>query len=1708
MDPILDNAVLRGFQTPRELAIYLRQQAAKVSIEKMTIHLLESVRSEALSPEVFATFLAAVDSPTALVTALRQPFSVFLRHAAIKQFGKVLKTPAWKVVWDEVGGTQGLLTLLSELSVADVDLLCKVIGWSARWPESESTEKQRCVTELLQGVLPNNSPDAPDRRQDERPLLHRYASLVPACTSDFVREMILDGGEPFQWNQWRVRRIAQSHWPMLQQLVLHTLRSKDSEPAPGIAADGLAAESLMECYLPHLLQNVPQLPGHKRGFSASMSFSLEVLRKVAAGAELYYFEDAFESKVVVPLIRRAVAGKVTAQSIREIIDLTLICFERHPDRYSNLRFTEDTFPAYVARVWTTQTEMFESQLIATLRHQSYGKPKALDAFQGILELVKKEHRYHLLRLIILWSDGLKMDIDNDQGLTESPLRGLPTSLFFRLPSNKARELLQRLTRLKRRKNLLKLPEHSRSMIPSILLQPSSPGLQYADPQLLLTLLNTDGSDAKKNAWAMVDMYKEKAFTSREQPDRAFYARSAAFYAIASGSLDLYGQVIIWLRQYLRDPHTAKAIFSSDAVKTQEGIALLSGIPADLSLYGIHRLRETVLKANKVLIDMFETAVLAQAEPSFSKWDWQGIKLLFRHIVEARIIESHRLQKSSDVAQDDVMDVLWAPTIDMLLEIERIGLHPDNEALDFKSPYALLLQDDDINKSPASSSYNPATYRFIDTLANARDQLWQRHRLTLHPECASLNEIWPRGLTIQCLIAAPLDNVTNHAARPYTPFISSHANAVVMIKNNPIVTEDAMSKEERDAVGQFVECYELNLKVDVLQHKPGKDQQRRASAVLAHLLELNRKEVMQFGGKPRMSELEALRFWKPVFERALPGVQISGFVELGRQKSQEYPILPSSSNLRERLEWNPDDTKPSATKRREIPTTLLDCMVTAQPFTEDVTFWNIPPTVGPGSSLYIPKAFTIEVVPPGIWSWEKLRKLQWEPNAVKDGTLVSALLSQASKIRTKSRMLLTAFPTERDVRYPPLFLDQEFLESNQDKANEARKAIFRMMCRAPPYLLQLAVNDALSVIEYMDVKATERYVCEWTAFALVKLLSQCDRPQIAGENILRTIIDRPQSSSWHRYLLTKKFLNRLSKIEAQNFVQDFVASIHEKVNEQASLREAKRRQVTPSTSDSKQDPSSKPLVKVTTIKFLAQFLKDADAISTRDQVSMLCNLIQKSGHVDVTVAVVGSLLSKLQDCDDVSQLEDQILQVLGKLIPRMGSANERQHLDENSGQQFEKEGHLPDVPDDVRFYNAAPILGTLYTAFEDGRSGKLSSHKRTQILNRIIMPAVLTSKENNARWISMYMRTYCVDLLRHASAITLPFKPYILALLLKANVSQMLSWVLADYQKYILINVRPPRWLVSINENILAKAGRVELNEDQHWLSLFNRGLNALNTAGFSLAHVLSKQWQPSTVPNGEGIEIAQVQQAVIDQGSALLRVNDPYFRRWNRFVTCLHPPCLGSDQDKAAWLVNGRPVLEQFVTIIDDLRMAPDWQRDPSSTDYPVLPPTFPLRLQLLNYPQLFTERNASDDHMRRFASQLLTILFEVQDLGLAHHHKMKDIAGAALRVDDQVCLACWLGNIRDDRLMARSERKRTEELMLRVELADRLLEDIRFDGENTTATYKEKKARRAQETEVGRDDEKAQVAGILRSWVRSSIEEIRMRGIRTGRRLGLDVES
>ena len=1186
------------------------------------------------------------------------------------------------------------------------------------------------------------------------------------------------------------------------------------------------------------------------------------------------------------------------------------------------------------------------------------------------------------------------------------------------------------------------------------------------PDGLLILLDRAGHE--KDARERAETHKEKSFRSREQTDRAFYAQSAAFYAIASGSLDLYDEIMIWSRRYLRDPLSVKTIYGRDAINSPEGIALLSGIPDDLSKYKAHEVRDLIERGNNVVMHIFETAILALPEPSFYHHDWNEAEALFQNVIGARISQSRRLKQSLCLTEDALYDVLWTSSLKMLLKVESIALQPGNERLGFTCAHGPLFPIGSWTGIPAQAAFGPAVYRFIDDLARARDKLWQQHRLTLHPECASLPSCWPRGLPIQALTTDLTNAIDNEAAKIYTPFISSRAQAVIFTEQNSIQHKDALNKEVKAAIGLFVDRYETALQLFVAPQQSDGKHGDRASVALDHALKLYRFGNWKSKEMVRMSEYEALRHCKPLFDRVLPQVKVAAFDKLEELEQRGYPVLPRGPvglESEERLEWNPMESKSLASNAREVPATFLDCMIAT-------------PSIVWFGSLRIPTVEISTVKNAGIWSPEKLAKLRWDSRSVKEGTLAVALLFQESMSEGQRSVFTSPFPSTQDVRYPPLFLDQEFLESNIQLEESVRYDMSALIRNAPTQLMDSMVNNALSALSDRSLDPTKGHVREHFAFRFLKLIAQSDRPVLACDKIIETIVGRPESSSWHRQLLTKTLLRRLSKSQARDFINSFESSIHAKLDEQARLRQGQ----------SQLDPS-KPIIKITTLKFLAQFLNDADAVPPEASVQMLCNLLQKSSHIDVRVAVIDSLLSKLSDGEDESTMEEQVFGTFEKLVPVMGSLDERRQMSEEDWQEAERTQTLPEVSDD------APVMNAVYSAFE---RSQLSEEQSTKILERAILPAVTKSQANNARWVSLFMKKHCKELNDMQPA--LPAQPTILARLLNSHLSRMPAWVLNLHQEYVLINLQTPHWLKEINDQILDDPDLRTTNAGLHWVDLYDRGPQISHSSGFDPIQFLSSKWEPTHLPPGTGLEIFHLQTCVLDQASALLRLSDPFYIDWTWFIANFSPnlPLYRYNNDMLeAWLAHCKPIFQQVVSTIESIRDSEDWQRDPVTTPYIFLPPTFPLRIQLLEYPQLNLYKDA-DQQLERFGTQLLAALREVQDQGLASYAMLREVVDAAARgaegVNEKVRLAAWLGDTKDhfdeDRDAKKGvdqgwkKKRRRDEISLRVEIADGLLAGL--------------------EKEVLMDQKKEEMKRLVGGWVGCRIEAVRMTGERLARRMDI----
>jgi hypothetical protein len=1071
--------------------------------------------------------------------------------------------------------------------------------------------------------------------------------------------------------------------------------------------------------------------------------------------------------------------------------------------------------------------------------------------------------------------------------------------------------------------------------------------------------------------------------------------------------------------------------------------LLSGIPFDLSQESsAPKVRSRVVEANKVLLDFLETACQALREPSFQAYVWKAPLMLFRNVVEARLGGAVKLQQALDLSDDELYNTLWSDTLEMLLQVERIALQPGHEALELNIAKGPLCYNHYGYQKLTNSLRS--SYRFIDNLARARNDLWEELRPMHHPSAAVLPPPWPRGLPIQCL-PGPFD-VASTSAQGLTPFIATRAAATVFLESSLALAPNPEDSDVRTAIGSFVDSYTIALQIYVLQASYGKETAKRQARAWAHAL----RDLTAH----RMTQDDAFRTWKARFLRALPLFEPPGADP--DENAEDYPMLPTGFDPHENTEWNPALHQPRTVESRSLSLTCLDCILAVPP---DI---NVQVSAG----FDVPTPHTQDFVPAGIWSLDRFGDMREVPFIIREGLIASALLFLDSKKGGPSRLLASPFPSEVDVRYPPLFLDQEFLLRPELDEHIAQGVLQSLISIVPPTLLAALVDTTLNVLSSMAAGNPEIASLERMAYRLLSLLLTSDRPQLASDLVLRAVIDRPDASSWHRVVLNVGLAKGLSARDAQSLLSSFATSIGSKLEEQAKLAKSQ------AVASAEGGPSSppKPVIKVTTVKYLAQILNDADFVSPSFTVDVLSKLLGSASHLDIRVAVVDSLLGMLGRCTEESStpLAQQLLSALKTTIPLVSGMGERRLMREEDWVDAEKTGDLPGVYDDGGMESLQPILSQLV------QWSSLESKWRHEVVNRVLLPTIERSRESNGRWINVF--SFKHQLALNMSEIPLfPVKPQVLSKILCNCLELLPASVLDLHQQFVLVNMTPSREIANISNRIKNNGDLRASNEGRHWLSLYGHGTSAYKYGGFRLAKILCREWRLSNVVNG--IQVSQVQHLVLEQAAVILKLSHSSFSEWNSFIHDLEPRfgINNRDEDKEAWLANGKPVLKRIISRIESLR-TPEWQRDPQRKPA-ILPPTFTLRLWLLSYPDYPSATAENSDKCRMFAEELVTLIDQVVSRGTTYHEDLQHLVTAASRCppEDKARVACHLGS-----LSSVSSSINTVDL-LRVELAEHLYRDAKPPAEN---------------------DVRKAAKEVLASWRASEVEEIRMRGLRITRQL------
>ncbi|KAJ8610079.1 hypothetical protein MRB53_038806 [Persea americana] len=696
---------------PRELATYLRGLSAEIGEDVVRSQLIDAVACDEAHHAIFAVWLGVCKSPQSLVQAVTQEESVFIRQHGIKRVGKAFNRPGWRTVWDAFGGVPGLIELFSRLSELEVKTFCTTIGGAAT---NVSEERATVTTELLQSLC--SLPGAPVQSIDRRPLLIYYKSLLPCCTSDFVREVFQSANSVLA-PQAIPQRLVRNHLVTMKQYAIDAVFNRSRK--------GNHLREILE----YLLFNIPEAPGNESRMSASMEFSITFLELLAANPTAECSPD--EDDIVKRLLSRAVKRRVSWDRINEIIS---IYFERL-ERQTKLPWHpfQDAFLKQLIDFNLRRSDLFLNQLKRYL--EIYAQKATTSLTEAILHSCVKikevEARLDVIRLyyrsivravpttnvqaIQAWNNNLytrvlpaipiyarysilclhhyhisRPAVDLNKADSGLPAQRFPSHLFWNLPRQDAVRLLKNLLSASsdhafldgsmrspydNAKKNSDTPSELRSVGSRSILQFTQiPNEQNFNSVLLLALLERGDQDALERTIATIADLKKKASTSGEQSERAQYAQAVIYLAISSGSLEIYGEANIWTRRFLRDALTMNALTHRFVVNANEGIDLLAAIPQEApESVSIRDLSVKVECANGILLDYFETMKLGRKEPHYKESNFASYSQVFASVVQRRIQLATALQPSLKATDAEMYGAIWVSTFDMLTKVESTHL---------------------------------------------------------------------------------------------------------------------------------------------------------------------------------------------------------------------------------------------------------------------------------------------------------------------------------------------------------------------------------------------------------------------------------------------------------------------------------------------------------------------------------------------------------------------------------------------------------------------------------------------------------------------------------------------------------------------------------------------------------------------------------------------------------------------------------------------------------------------------------------------------------------------------------------------------------------------------------------------------------------------------------------------------------------------------
>ncbi|OBR11172.1 hypothetical protein CH63R_06864 [Colletotrichum higginsianum IMI 349063] len=1508
----VDHVVLRT-GTLKEVAQYLKQiRSTTTDPVAITSHLHDAVLQGSIPQGIFSLWTPIANDPQSIIQGLRQADSLSERDAAIRAFVKALRSSKTMTpVWDAAAGARGVADIMSNLSIDEVKGLCSGLAKTASLSNGRS-ERHAKLTALVSilGADASQSRNNPDKR----PLLRYYKQIIPACTTDRVAEY--EETAP-KWTTRQRSILLRTHPTIYEAKFLESIfLSKDTKAKLAEIDE----------------QTWTQLINNDYAFGKRL-----LLRFLDCGAKLPVEPDVFMDKLAKPLASRLRRKRPAAQQhlTLEILELLVQLVKIHPSLADKLNESLTGVVFYTIKLWEmarSKRPLIEQHLVDLLKLVPDNKFKSVDSIVSFLRAVNPAVSYRLFRLMILNLQFYGFDVDRASGEIDDSIKKLkgpwPASLFTTTFGIKDRQaslrLFERLAALSPDGSFLGSAIEAQSSIFDRCRDPDSDRGDSEVLQVFLSRTSTIESGQEQDVANIVETCiqerKNKASSSRDWEGRAFWAVSALNMSIASGSLDIYAETLLWARRFNKDSNTVRHIYDSGNLHTTEGRGLLSGISE--TSHSTARQDSDVAAgvrfANKIMLQLLETASMALREPGFQKWDWNSVIALPAAVVAQRFRLVNEFQDAWKLTDARVFDLVWKLSLELLLDAERFLLRPGLQRL-YPSCLSGLLKSSAVNDFGDFSVRAPAA-RFVDDLAKARDELWQAYRSREFPAVLTLGEPWPRGLPVQCLFPDELPGFINIDRLPY---ILSRIEKVVFGDPVVLLRELPRDKETRSAIGPCADSYGFALRAYINRPSDDSDKENLARKAWRHAVD----DLC----RTRMTIEASLRFWAEHFDGNGIKLPLDLRAEIPRRPE---PVMPPVDDPSSPTEWHPSQSNASLDFQDSstVPATILDHML------ENWSSWF------ESLGLFDDVAWkvSVEVAASGTGSFWNMSTLIWPVSGKgADAILASVLLTVNTTEGSDNSILKQPFPSENNTRYPALYLDQEFLETvEEDHSWLSDSRINRIIGSGPPELLAQVVESVLQKVEAIERNEPEGIPPIRFAMTLVKLLSYSDRPSLAFPLVRDIILNRPGDSAWHRELLHKGFFNRLQPADAKNLLGMISDGVQEKLDQQsARAKEAKEQSVEPA-------PQRTPPIKVTTVKMLAKLLSDAPFLDVSSALDVLASLVAKAQHIDIRVAIIEALFNTLESETASSEVTTRILSLLEQFaVPLAASLNELRPITEADWADAEAGSQVPHVATQ-REQSAAPIHNLFFHL--DKRVGFDPETKRR--LAEMTARLVEQSSENNQRWTQLFLKKHGFSDVPENKLPLSPVNPDVFKIFSRSPEYLDLS-TFKMLRGLVLANLRPSAGLAAVTKKVERDPVLSDSNAGKHWLALYGRGKFTMSRYGCTdiLAEMHRNITSREVVDPSERVPSDLVRKFAHQIADRLVSSGD------SSYVTALFTKMTSAMVDEKSldalkrWKVTTMPVLEQIVARITKLR-TPTWQRDPKRRPRE-LPSTFRLKVAMLAVP-------------------------------------------------------------------------------------------------------------------------------------------------------------